>query len=655
MTTGITCRRGTRRGLVAAAVAACASLASGAAAAAHGELDLTFADGGRRIGAADAGKYGDSVGWAIAQSPMDGKLVVAGYAPDSRGDFSFLVLRLNLNGTADPTFGTDGIVQIDFGDTHDTAAALALGADGRIIVAGQSGRYDEIQGLTQDVALAALMLDGTLDPSFGHGGRVILDLGGANDTAGAVAIRADGTVIVAGSSDARGTYDLAIAQFRADGTPDPGFGAQGGGVAFIDRPDSDDTAGSLVMQEDGNLIACGSSFTWEDALMSHPSMLAVRLHADGTLDGSFGIAGTVVGAAGVARDCINLPDGSLVLVGHDRNTGAEDILLERLSPDGSPVQAFGVEGVSRIDLGGSETAQSAVRMADGGIAIVGLTASLGESYYPQAFPNYPLQRPTRYPSEMFFARIEPDTGALDPGFGDNGTTIVDFGKGDQPSWAYGRDLVQQADGKLVAVGSTLQVDEEFTTFAFEYPTVALARVDPSGAGSRGRAGFDVEGAYPGFDSRFEAVEAGDEVAVAVRRTGGSAGELSVQYETVDDTAQSPGDYQAASGTLVWSAGETGVRHITIRTASGASTGQFRIRLSAPAGALAASEFVVMVTKAVVLPDPPTPPANRGGGGAAGAETLLLALLLFAVQRARIGERKVSVPCARRCRRSGSVR
>lgn len=628
--------------------------------AAPGELDVTFADGGRRIGAADAGKQGHSVGWAIAQSPLDGKLVVAGYAPDSRGDFSWLVLRLNLDGTADPTFGTGGIVRIDFGDTHDTAAALALGADGRIIVAGQSGRYDEIQGLTQDVALAALMPDGTLDPSFGHGGRVILDLGGANDIAGDVTIRADGTVIVAGSSNARGAYDIVIARFRADGTPDPGFGAQGGGVTFIDRPDTGDIASSLVIQGDGNLLACGSTFSWDDSLfMARPSMLAVRLHADGTLDGSFGVDGTVVAAAGIARDCIDLPDGSLVLVGHDYNAGAEDILLERLSPDGRPVQAFGVEGVARIDLGGSETAQSAVRMDDGGIALVGLTASLEESYYPQAFPNYPLQRPTRYPSEMFFARIEPDSGALDPDFGDNGTTIVDFGEGNQPSWAYGRELLQQDDGKLVAVGTTLQVDEEFTTFAFEYPAVALARVDSSAAGSRGRAGFDVAGAYPRFDSRFEAVEAGDEIALAVRRTGGSAGELSVQFETVDETAHAPGDYQAASGTLVWSAGETGVRRITIRTASGASTGWFRIRLSAPADSLAVSEFAVYVTQAVVRADPPTPPANAGGGGAAtGAQALLLASLLFAVRRARrarIGDRKVSVPWVRRCRRSGNAR
>jgi hypothetical protein len=144
--------------------------------------------------------------------------------------------------------------------------------------------------------------------------------------------------------------------------------------------------------------------------------------------------------------------------------------------------------------------------------------------------------------------------------------------------------------------------------------------------------------------------------VAVRRTGGSAGEFSVQFETVDDTAKSPDDYQTASGTLVWSAGESGVRYITIRTASGASAGQFRIRLSAAADALAASEFTVLITKSVVHPNPPTPPANGGGGGGpAGAETLLLVLLLFAVRRARIADRTISFPCSRRRDQSGSAR
>src|SRR6202035_888462 len=46
-------------------------------------------------------------------------------------------------------------------------------------------------------------------------------------------------------------------------------------------------------------------------------------------------------------------------------------------------------------------------------------------------------------------------------------------------------------------------------------------------------------------------EGGGSAAITDSRTGGSDGQVSVQYATADGTAKAPGDYTAASGTLTW--------------------------------------------------------------------------------------------------------
>lgn len=61
--------------------------------------------------------------------------------------------------------------------------------------------------------VARLDSTGVLDPSFGPGtGKVITDLGG-NDEARSLALQADGQVLLAGSTDALGSEDLALARY----------------------------------------------------------------------------------------------------------------------------------------------------------------------------------------------------------------------------------------------------------------------------------------------------------------------------------------------------------------------------------------------------------------------------------------------------------
>jgi hypothetical protein len=61
---------------------------------------------------------------------------------------SFLVVRLLRDGRFDPAFGNDGYTVTDMRSArrdYDEARAVAVGRDGRIVVAGRSAR-DELEG-----------------------------------------------------------------------------------------------------------------------------------------------------------------------------------------------------------------------------------------------------------------------------------------------------------------------------------------------------------------------------------------------------------------------------------------------------------------------------------------------------------------------------
>ncbi|KJY31239.1 DUF11 domain-containing protein [Streptomyces katrae] len=155
----------------------------------NGSLDTTF-DGDGRVTTAFAGP---DVANGVKIQP-DGKIVTAG----SSG-FDFALARYNgADGSLDTGFDGDGKVTTDFGtNTLDGAADLALQTDGRIVAAGIS---------EADFGVARYNTNGSLDTGFGTGGKVHTDVSfGYFDTANAVALQSDGKIVVSGNTgDDRG-------------------------------------------------------------------------------------------------------------------------------------------------------------------------------------------------------------------------------------------------------------------------------------------------------------------------------------------------------------------------------------------------------------------------------------------------------------------
>src|SRR5262249_24701082 len=152
------------------------------------------------------------------------KVVVVGNAPVSTGVNDFALARYNADGSLDTTFGTGGKVTTDFGGGHASADAVAVQNDGKIVAAGHAYSAQT----NWDFALTRYNSDGHPDTSFGSGGKVTTDFSAGDDHANAVILQSDGKIVVAGlGSNATTAQDFGLARYNADGSLDTTFGVGG--------------------------------------------------------------------------------------------------------------------------------------------------------------------------------------------------------------------------------------------------------------------------------------------------------------------------------------------------------------------------------------------------------------------------------------------
>ena len=402
--------------LLATAAAAAALLApSGARAlAAPGDLDPSFGTGGKVT--TDFGATNDHASALVLQP--DGKLVAAGGARGYPSEYDFGLARYNPDGSVDGTFGSGGKVTTDFGGA-DVAGALVRQADGKLVAAGAAGTASG-----SSFGLARYHPDGSLDRTFGAGGKVTTPFAGY-DQALAVIVQPDGKLVAAGAMSAEPVAsNFALARYNADGSLDATFGV--GGKVVTDFGGDYDVAAALAIQPDGKLVAAGRGGTAFDFAVA-------RYNANGSLDASFGTGGKVTTSilgSDEARDLVLQPDGKLVAAG-STGTGlaAPDFALVRYLPNGSLDPTFGFFGVVTTDFGGSDRAAALQLQPDGKLVAAGTAA--GNIF---ATGDFGLVRYTT-------------SGGLDPTFGSGGKATTDFGNTDGAA-----ALVIQPDGRLVAAG-----------------------------------------------------------------------------------------------------------------------------------------------------------------------------------------------------------
>jgi uncharacterized delta-60 repeat protein len=394
---------------VAAALGAGAVLA-GALPAARGDLDPTFGSGGKVT--TDFG--GSEMGWAVAVQ-RDRRVVVAGDRLDPGPFDDFVLARYTANGKLDPSFDGDGKVATDFGGGQDGAYDVELKGDGKIVAAGESR-----QGGASYVALARYNLGGSLDPTFGEGGKVLTTFQPSNIAgAGAVLLQADGKIVVGGHAGRRFASAFALARYLPDGALDPSFGSGGRVITPIPRRDNDRVF-ALAVQPDGKLVAAGGSFERES------DVVLARYNQDGSLDPSFEGDGIVV-ASFRPVDMVPLHlfvqrDGKLLAAGYGGIT--------RFAADGSLDRSFGEGGRARA---GSVEPETAAVQPDGKILVIG-------AVHRRSAPEEP--------GDFGVARLTAN-GRLDSAYGRGGSVVTGFSSGSDD---HALDGVLGPDGKLVVAG-----------------------------------------------------------------------------------------------------------------------------------------------------------------------------------------------------------
>lgn len=188
------------------------------AAAAPGDLDLNFGSGGKVLTDTGGGGGGRSV--ALQN---DGKIVVAGRGNAGTGNGNdFSVVRYQPNGSLDTSFGGTGKVTTHVASDDDEATSLVVQNDGKIVVAGWSF-LGGTSGSDADLALVRYNTDGSLDTSFDGDGKVTTSFGGYADYANSVALQADGKIVVAGQSYNGSKWNIALVRYNANGSLDSTF------------------------------------------------------------------------------------------------------------------------------------------------------------------------------------------------------------------------------------------------------------------------------------------------------------------------------------------------------------------------------------------------------------------------------------------------
>lgn len=333
------------------------------------------------------------------------------------------------SGSPDPTFGVSGLAVAPGGSLDDFGNAVAIQADDRIVVAGQSVVAND------DFAIARFDLDGSLDATLGGTGIVTTPIGSGIDQAFAVAIQPDQKIVVAGFSRESGNEDFALARFHPDGSLDASFGGDGTVTAPIGA--LDDRAAAVAIQSDGKIIVAGYGLTG-----ANRDLALARFLTDGSLDPSFSGDGKLLLGIGTGNDeafAVALqPDGKILVAGYAADGSQHDMLVARFSTTGALDPTFNGTGAQRIAFGtGNEFAHALALQPDGKVLLAGY-ARIGTVF------NFAV------------ARVD-DVGALDPGLDGDGRLTVAIG-----STSQARAIALDQNGRFVVAGfATIAGNDDF--------------------------------------------------------------------------------------------------------------------------------------------------------------------------------------------------
>ncbi|MGH2565004.1 MAG: Ig-like domain-containing protein, partial [Ginsengibacter sp.] len=377
-----------------------------------------------------------------AQAAMqpDGKIIVMGTLI-SGNITDFGVVRYNTDGTPDNTFGVGGMVTTDFGYGNNFPTSVALQNDGKIVVIGTA-----YTGERWDFALARYNTNGSPDNNFGEDGLQTTDL--SNGQAQAVAIQADGKILVAGYFFSGINNDFVLVRYNTNGNLDSTFNEDG--IQTTDFNSSDDIATSLSVQPDGKILIAGYNYTCGDTC-SNLDFVIARYNTNGNPDSTFNGNGKQItdfySFDNIAKSIAIQTDGKIIIGGYTYNGSNQDFAMCRYNINGSLDNTFNGNGKQTTEFGGNEYGNTVALQTNGKILIGGwddLADFDLACYNVNGTPDLSFKGKGKFMDRMSF----PDQG-----------------------YTYYTSTAIQTDGKIITAGYT------WNNHNFDF---AIARYNPNG-------------------------------------------------------------------------------------------------------------------------------------------------------------------------------
>jgi uncharacterized delta-60 repeat protein len=280
---------------------------------------------------------------------------------DAAKDTDIAVVRFDMAGKLDPTWGEGGIAKIDLGTGRvttgttfvgDTSWGLGALPGGKVVAFG-TRLADGPDRTDTDYVVVGLTSAGAVDPSFGTNGMVVVDLNTSGDNPRNLIVQDDGKIVTSGYSSSGGVVRPVLIRLSAGGVLDASFGDKG---VATDTVLDGVTEAYSVTRHGGDYAAAGYG-RGADA-SEKVDLVAYRFHGNGKRDTNFGIANgvtriNIADDDDRARNIIALPDGRLLAAGSGKRTATDiDGMLVLMSQDGKLIETFGEGGKLITDVGG---------------------------------------------------------------------------------------------------------------------------------------------------------------------------------------------------------------------------------------------------------------------------------------------------------------
>ncbi len=408
---------------------------------------------------------------------------------------------------------------------------LALQADGNLLLGGD---FTKINSVNKN-RVARLTTAGALDFSFDVGS-------GPNGSVRSIQVQNDNRILVGGLFTTFNNINRNyITRLNVDGANDPTFNPGAG---------ADNPIYATALQDDSRILVGGDFATFNGVSRRHIARLNTNGVVDVTFDPGIGTDGSIYALA-------VQPDGKILIAG-DFNTYNNQAIkrIARLNSNGAldasfnpgvganaAIRALCLQSDGKMLIGGLFTNVSGIALS--AVARLNSDGTVDSAFHPgagadNAVYTIALQDDGKIVlggdflhfggiNRSRLTRLNPD-GTPDP--------TINIGTGAN---AFVSSLLVQPDRKIVFVGG-------FTSFDGN-PKKYIARIEGGAMADSGSLEFS--------SSIYRVMENETNAVVTVRRTGGTLGQVWVNYETLlAGSAKANADYVPAKGTLTFQEGET---------------------------------------------------------------------------------------------------